>query len=94
MKGKSTVEPGRPQRTIWRVRIACWLQKVTNTHSEHVILIAFPPQQWLHEHTFMFRYPHIACFVPDYETKMHIASLPVCLTTHVLWLSQLCQNNF
>jgi hypothetical protein len=28
--------------TIWRMRIACWIPKVTNTLSEYVALIAFP----------------------------------------------------
>jgi hypothetical protein len=35
--------------TIWRMRIACWINKATNTHSECVIIIAFPLQQWLGE---------------------------------------------
>jgi len=35
--------------TIRRRRIACWVIKATNTHSEYVTLIAFPRQQWLHE---------------------------------------------
>ena len=35
--------------TKWRMRIACWLPKATNTYSQYVILIAFPRQQWLHE---------------------------------------------
>jgi len=26
---------------IWRMRIACWVIKVTNTHSDYVILIDF-----------------------------------------------------
>ena len=38
---KSIVEPGRPQMTIWRMRIAWWIPKVTNTHSEYVTLSAF-----------------------------------------------------
>ena len=42
---KSIVEQGRPQTTIRRTRIACWVTKATNTHSEYVILIAFPLQQ-------------------------------------------------
>jgi len=29
--------------------IACWIPKATNFHSECVIFIAFPLQQWLHE---------------------------------------------
>ena len=32
---KSIVERNRPQTTIWRMRIACWIPKVTNTHSEY-----------------------------------------------------------
>jgi len=28
-----------------RIRIAYWILKATNTHSEHVIPIAFPQQQ-------------------------------------------------
>jgi hypothetical protein len=28
---KNTVERGRPQITIWRMRIACWISKVINT---------------------------------------------------------------
>jgi hypothetical protein len=39
------VERGRPQMTIWYMRNACWIPKATNTHSEYVILIAFPVQQ-------------------------------------------------
>jgi len=31
------VEPHRPQMTIWRMRIACWITKAANTHSEHVL---------------------------------------------------------
>ena len=39
---KYFVERGRPQMTIWRMRVACWLPKATNTHLEYVIFIAFP----------------------------------------------------
>ena len=35
-------DPERPQMTIWRIRIACWIPTATNTHSEDVILITFP----------------------------------------------------
>jgi len=35
--------------TIWRMRIACWIPKATNTHSEYVIPIAFPLQPLLHD---------------------------------------------
>jgi len=39
------VKPDRPQMTIWRMRVAWWIPKTTNRHSEYIILIAFPLQQ-------------------------------------------------
>jgi len=52
------VEPDRPQMAIWRMRIACWTPKATNTHPEYII-IAFPQQKWLHERNPMLSYTHI-----------------------------------
>jgi hypothetical protein len=43
------VQPDRPQMAVRRMRIACRIPKATNTHSQYVLLIAFPLQQWLHE---------------------------------------------
>jgi hypothetical protein len=57
---KNSVEPGRPQMTIWRTRIACWIPKATNTHSEYVTLIAFPLQKRSRERASL-RYTYIAC---------------------------------
>jgi len=34
---------------IQRMRMACWIPKSTNTHSEHVILCDFLLQHWSHE---------------------------------------------
>ena len=31
------VERGRQQMMTWRMRIACWIMKATNTHSEYGI---------------------------------------------------------
>jgi hypothetical protein len=49
---RNMVERGRPQMTIYycaeKMRIACY-GKNTDTHSEYLLLIAFPRQQWLHE---------------------------------------------
>ena len=42
---ENTVESGRPQMTIWRMRIAFWISKATHTYSEYVTLIAFSLQQ-------------------------------------------------
>jgi hypothetical protein len=35
---KNTTEPGRPQMTTWCMRIACWITRATNTHSQYVVL--------------------------------------------------------
>jgi len=62
---KNMAEPGMPQLTIWRTRITCWMPKTTNIHSEHVILLALPVQQSLHEHASMLRYTYIDCLVHE-----------------------------
>jgi len=61
---KNIVQLSRPQMTIWRKRIACWIPENTNTHSEYVIFIALPLQQWLHERASMLRHTYIASFFP------------------------------
>jgi len=45
--------------TIWRMRIARWMPKAINTHSQYIIIIAFPLQNWLHERVSMRRYTYI-----------------------------------
>jgi hypothetical protein len=44
---KNVVDRGMSQMTTLCMRFAYWIPKATNTHSEYVILIAFPLQQWL-----------------------------------------------
>jgi hypothetical protein len=39
--GKNTVERDGIQTTVRRMRIACWIPKATDTHSESVILSVF-----------------------------------------------------
>jgi hypothetical protein len=34
---KNIVKPGRPQMTIRRMCIACWVPKATNTHSGYTL---------------------------------------------------------
>jgi len=38
----------------------CSITKATDTHTEYVILTAFPRQQWLHERASMLRYTYVA----------------------------------
>jgi len=58
---KNNVEPDRSQTAIWLMHITCWTPKSTNTHSEYIILIAFPLHRWLHERASVVRYTYIAC---------------------------------
>ena len=68
---KNMAKPGRPPLTLWRMRMACWVPKVTNTHSEYVIIIAFALQQAPHCYVIrtllalFFDYP--SNFSPAYE---------------------------
>jgi len=60
---RNIVETGRQQMTIWRIRIACWIPKPTKTHSDYVIIIAFPLQQRFHESASILRYTYTVCLV-------------------------------
>jgi hypothetical protein len=62
---ENTVEPDKPQMTIWCMWTACWKPKATNTHSEHVILLASLVQQLLHERASIVHYMYNACLVPS-----------------------------
>jgi len=46
---------------IWRMRVACWIIKATDTHSEYVVLVSFPLQQQLSERAGMLHYTNVAC---------------------------------
>ena len=57
------VERGRPQMTIWRMSIACWVPKAINTPSEYVILVAFSLQKWKDDRACVLCYTSFACFL-------------------------------
>jgi len=71
----------RPQMTIWRMRIACWIPKATNTHSQYVIVIAFPLQQRLEESATSLCSTYIA------HHQAH-SVLQVCASCRLLFLSK------
>jgi len=56
---KNIVQSDRPQITIRRLRIACWIPKATNIHPEPFVLIVFPLQQRLHKRAPMLFYTYI-----------------------------------
>ena len=66
-------------------RIACWILKATETHSEYVILIVFSLQQWLHESASMLRYMYITCIVLCLFC-MFPAYCPFVICVCILWL--------
>jgi hypothetical protein len=47
------VEPDKSQIATRRMRIAYWIPKATDTHSEYVMLIDFLLQQWLQGSAFI-----------------------------------------
>ena len=69
IRWKSNAEVGRPQTKIWCMRNARWIPKDTNTHSEYVILVAFPLQELLHERASMLRYTNAVCIVTKEDTS-------------------------
>jgi len=83
---KDVVELDSSQMTVWCLHIACWITKATNTHSAYVILIAFPQQQWLHEHVSMLCYMYIACLVivkkADKWKCLYITHTHTCIKMH------------
>jgi len=52
---KKYCRAGQARDKIWRMRIASWITKATNSHPEYVIIIAFPLQHWLNQRALMFR---------------------------------------
>jgi hypothetical protein len=60
---KNILEPGRTQIRICYMCIACWIPKATNTHSDYIILIAYPIQTLLREGASILHYTYTACLL-------------------------------
>jgi hypothetical protein len=67
---------------IRRMRFACWITKATDTHSEYVILIAFPRQQWLRELSSMLHC--LSCYLCYKEIR---ANYLVVVTFHLNYMN-------
>ena len=71
---------GTDDNIIRHMRLGCWKTRASYTHSEYVILIAFPRQDWLRERASMLRlYVHcLSCFSSPEQTDFTflIASPP------------------
>jgi hypothetical protein len=68
-----------------RIRLAFWITKTTNIHSEYVIglLIALPLQQWLQERAPLLRYTYIACLV---------SAVIILYDRHTVFWTQICSE--
>jgi hypothetical protein len=48
-----------------------WIPNATKTYSEHIIVIVFSLQEWLHERASLFRYTNIVClFIESLISKV------------------------
>jgi hypothetical protein len=61
----SRVRQTKNDNIIWHMRIVFLLTKATDTHSEYVILVDFPLQQWLLKCASVLCYMYIACLVSN-----------------------------
>ena len=77
--------------TLWCICISCWLHKATNTYLVRIVGIAFPLQQWLHEHASVLKsYTYIACLVNWYIFVSLLRGMPpslICLFLKFLTIS-------
>jgi len=66
-----TARQATGDNVIWQMRVAWWITKTTDTHSEYVILIAFPLQQRIRE-----RAPILSCTYNAYLvcTNLHVSA--------------------
>jgi hypothetical protein len=70
---------------IRRMRFACWITKATDTHSEYVIFIAFPRQQWLHERVPVLRL-YVLCHSCYFISKaVHLYTSSQCVFKLFMW---------
>ena len=61
---RNNLEPDMPQMTIWHMRIARWIPKPIDIHSEYVILIAVVLRQWLlHGRVTLLRNTNVTCHI-------------------------------
>jgi len=64
---KNLVDLDRLQMTVRRMCISCWMPRATDTHSQYVILIAFPIQPCLHQHASVLHYTILAVLFFQYR---------------------------
>jgi len=88
---ENSVERGRPQKTKWHMRIACWIPKATNTrththtHTVFFNIYTFTLPNVLHESTSILNYSTVSVLFKQLQTRLQNAiyfayiSLPLLL---------------
>jgi len=76
-----TVGQATDDTVIRLMRITCWITKVTNTHSQYVILTAFPLQTQLHEPAWILRHTYFTCLVHSIYTAVFRTNVFPCKHT-------------
>jgi len=56
-----TIRQATDENKLRRTRIACWITKARNTHSECIILTAFPMKQWSRQRPSMILHTFVHC---------------------------------
>jgi hypothetical protein len=69
-----TVGQATDVNIIRRMRLTCWITKGTDTHSEYVVRIVFPRQQWLRERALILRVyvPCLCCVLYGSQNKQRL----------------------
>ena len=79
MEKRGTARHAADDNIIDSMGSACWITKVTDTHSEHVIFIVYPQPQWLHKHDHMVGHPR--CVFINYIWLNQLSN-----TTNLWWI--------
>ena len=56
----------------------CWITEAVGTHSEYVIIIAFPLQERLGDRTVVIRYASFPVLFLNENVRCHFTCKPVC----------------
>ena len=75
------MERGRPQMAIWRMRVACWIPKAIDTHSEYLIL-RFVENSGYANALRCDVYTHIVCLVALKVVVRTVWVLNICGSVH------------
>ena len=93
---QNVVEPGRPQMTIWRMRVACWISNARRART-HARALAHPPTHTetrtharLHARTPTEKYVKLNAFPRQLFREGH--SVLGCVHTVPLYARWHCQN--